>query len=49
MLICLILVMWRFDHKKIDWLDVVYGIAAVFGIIMSGGRTVFVLTAIAVI
>ena len=49
MLICLILVMWRFDHKKIDWLDVVYGIAAVFGIIMSGSRTVFVLTAIAVI
>lgn len=25
MLICLILVMWRFDYKKIDWLDIVYG------------------------
>lgn len=36
MLICLILVMWRFDYKKIDWLDIVYGVAAVFGIIMSG-------------
>ena len=31
MLICLILVMWRFDYKKIDWLDIVYGVAAVFG------------------
>ena len=49
MLICLILVMWRFDYKKIDWLDIVYGVAAVFGIIMSGSRTVFVLTAVAVI
>ena len=45
----LILVMWRFDYKKIDWLDIVYGVAAVFGIIMSGSRTVFVLTAVAVI
>ena len=35
--------------KKIDWLDIVYGVAAVFGIIMSGSRTVFVLTAVAVI
>ena len=34
---------------KNDWLDIVYGVAAVFGIIMSGSRTVFVLTAVAVI
>ena len=40
MLICLILVMWRFDYKKIDWLDIVYGVAAVFGIIMRSPKAI---------
>lgn len=49
MLICLILVIWRFDYKHPDWLDIIYALAAVFGIVMSGSRTVFVLTAVALI
>ena len=35
------------DHP--DWLDIVYALAAVFGIAMSGSRTVFILTAVALI
>ena len=49
MLICLILVIWRFDYKHPDWLDIIYALAAVFGIVMSGSRTVFVLTAVVLI
>lgn len=44
MLICLIIVIWRYRGKETDWLDYLHGLAAVFGIIMSGSRTVFVLT-----
>ena len=46
MLICLILVVWRIDYHSPDWLDIVYAAGSVFGIIMSGSRTVFVLTAL---
>lgn len=45
MLVCLIITVWRIDYKNPDWLDVVYAAAAVFGIFMSGSRTVYVLTA----
>ena len=49
MLICLILVVWRIDYHSPDWLDIVHAAASVFGIIMSGSRTVFVLTAAAAV
>ena len=49
MLVCLIIVLWRMERKSLDWLDVVYALAAVFGIAMSGSRTVFVLTAAALV
>lgn len=49
MLICLVLVVWRMDDQKPDWLEVVYAGAAVFGIIMSGSRTVYILTAVTVV
>lgn len=45
MLVCLIVVLWGMERKSLDWLDVVYALAAVFGIATSGSRTVFVLTA----
>lgn len=44
MLICLIIVIWRYRGKETDWLDYLYSLAAVTGIIMSGSRTVFILT-----
>lgn len=44
MLVCLIIVIWRYRGKETDWLDYLHGLAAVSGIIMSGSRTVFVLT-----
>lgn len=49
MLICLLVLMWRYKGKQTDWLDYGYGLAAVFGIVMSGSRTVLILTAFAVI
>ena len=49
MLVCLIIVLWRMERKSLDWLDVVYALAGVFGIAMSGSRTVFVLTAAALV
>ena len=49
MLVCLIVVLWRLDHRHPDWLDIVYALTAVFGIAMSGSRTVFILTAAAMI
>lgn len=49
MLVCLIIVGYRFDRKKFDWLDVVYAAAALIGIYMSGSRTVFVLTVLTVL
>ena len=49
MLICLILVALRIDYKKPDWLDIVYAAAAVSGIILSGSRTVYILTAAAAV
>ena len=49
MLVCLIIVLWRIDYRHPDWLDIVYALAAVFGIVMSGSRTVLVLTAAALI
>lgn len=48
MLICLIIVFYRFDAKHLEWLDMVYALAALFGIYMSGSRTVLVLTVLAV-
>lgn len=49
MLVCLIIVLWRIEYRHPDWLDIVYALAAVFGIAMSGSRTVFILTAVALI
>lgn len=49
MLVCLIIVLWRLDYRHPDWLDLVYLVAAVFGIAMSGSRTVFVLTVVALL
>lgn len=49
MLVCLIIALWRIDYRHPDWLDIVYALAAVFGIAMSGSRTVFILTAAALI
>ena len=49
MLVCLIIVFWRINYRHPDWLDIVYALAAVFGIVMSGSRTVLVLTAAALI
>lgn len=49
MLLCLILLLWRFEPKQIDWLDIFYAAVAVFGIVLSGSRTVFVLTIVAVV
>lgn len=49
MLVCLIIVVYRFDRKNFDWMDAVYAVAAVFGIYMSGSRTVLILTGLAVV
>ena len=49
MLVCLIIVLWRLDYSHPDWLDIVHALTAVFGIAMSGSRTVFILTAAAMI
>ena len=49
MLVCLIIGLWRIDYRHPDWLDIVYALAAVFGIAMSGSRTVFILTGVALI
>ena len=49
MLVCLIIVLWRLDYSHPDWLDIVHALTAVFGIAISGSRTVFILTAAAMI
>lgn len=43
MLVCLIVSAYRLQNERIDWLDILYCCAAVFGIYMSGSRTTFVL------
>lgn len=49
LLVCLILLLWRLEPKHLAWLDVIYAVVAVFGIILSGSRTVFLLTIVAVV
>lgn len=49
MLVCLIVVLCRLEYGPPDWLNLVYVVAAVFGIAMSGSRTVFILTVVALI
>lgn len=43
MLICLIIVVYRMQENKLDWLDIACGAASIFGIYMSGSRTTAVL------
>ncbi len=43
MLVCLIVSAYRLQNERLDWLDILYCCAAVFGIYMSGSRTTFVL------
>lgn len=45
MLVCLITTVYRLGGEDPDWLDIVYAAIEIFGIFMSGSRTVFVLTA----
>lgn len=47
MLICLIVVTKQINDDKINWLRIVYLVAALAGIVLSGSRTVFVLTVLA--
>lgn len=47
MLICFIIVVYRFDITHPDWMDLLHMGIALFGIYMSGSRTVFILTALA--
>lgn len=47
MLICLIVVIKQINDDKINWLRIVYLVVALAGIVLSGSRTVFVLTVLA--
>lgn len=44
MLVCFIISFFEINLKKIDWLPIVNLLIALFGIYMSGSRTVFILT-----
>lgn len=44
MLICMVISVYMIDVKKIDWMWVVHIFAALFGIYLSGSRTVMVLS-----
>lgn len=44
MLVCLLISIFRLNFKQLDWLEILYIIVEIFGIYMSGSRTVFVLT-----
>lgn len=43
MLVCLIIAAYRLRSERMDWLDVLYCGAALFGIFMSGSRTTFLI------
>lgn len=44
MLVCLLISIFRLNFKQLDWLEILYIIVEIFGIYMSGSRTVFALT-----
>lgn len=44
MLVCLLISIFRLNFKHLDWLEILYIIVEIFGVYMSGSRTVFVLT-----
>lgn len=44
MLVCLLISIFRLNSKQLDWLEILYIIVEIFGIYMSGSRTVFALT-----
>lgn len=44
LLVCLIIVLYRFDRTHVNLFDALYAAAALFGIYMSGSRAVYVLT-----
>ena len=48
MLVCLVIASYQLNIKKMDWLMIVHIICGIFGIYMSGSRTVFILTALAI-